>query len=138
MRLFVLLAAAAAVASAQAALARPAPVTQLPPIAAKKLTCPKRLYDFNVYYPVTTMVAAEKGRHPSAILLTCQTAGAIALAGKSHFLKLPVRTGVKITVAGAVYTLGTGGPSILPATSGPVYGWFGNGIEVLLIVPSGR
>jgi hypothetical protein len=40
-------------------------------------------------------------------------------------------------VGGATYTLGVGGPNILPAASGPVYGWFGNGIEVLLVIPSG-
>ena len=83
------------------------------------------------------MVAAEKGQHPSATLLTCSSAYAIALAGKKDFLKPPFRTGEKIEVAGATYTLGVGGPEILPATSGPVYGWFGNGIEVLLMIPSG-
>jgi len=86
--------------------------------------------------PVTVMVAAEKGQHPSAALLTCKSADAIALAGKSHYLRPPFHTGVKLKVAGATYTLGVGGPEVLPATSSPVYGWFGNGIEVLLINPS--
>jgi len=111
--------------------------TPLPAIVAKKTTCPKALYKLSGRYPVTVMVAAQKGRHPSATLLTCRAAEAVALTGKAHFLKPPFRTGAKIVVGGAAYTLGVGGPDILPATSGPVYGWFGNGIEVLLIVPSG-
>jgi len=111
--------------------------TPLPPVAAKKTSCPKQLYRVSGRYPLTVMVAAEKGRHPKASLLTCATADSIALAGKKYFSKPPFHTGAKIKVNGAVYTLGVGGPEILPGTSGPVYGWFGNGIEVLLIVPSG-
>ena len=89
-------------------------------------------------FPVTVIVAAEKGQHPRATLLTCSSADAIALAGRKHFLKPPFHTGEKIKVAGATYTMGLGGREILPATSGPVYGWFGNGIEVThTIIPSG-
>ena len=125
-------------AGAEAAIASATPVTQLPPIAAKKTTCEKQLNKVEGQFPLTTTVDAEKGQHPTASLLTCNTADAIALAGKQHFLKLPFKTGAKIEVAGATYTMGVGGPNILPATSGPVYGWFENGIEVLLIIPSGR
>ena len=121
----------------QAVLAAPIAETPLPAIAAKKTECPKKLFEVSGRYPVTVEVAAQKGKHPSATLLTCTSDDAIALAGKKHFLKPPFRTGVKIKVAGATYTLGVGGPEIDPGTSGPVYGWFGNGIEVLLIVPSG-
>jgi hypothetical protein len=109
----------------------------LPPIAANKTTCPKELFELSGQFPVTVMVAAEKGHHPKATLLTCRSADSIALAGKRYFLRPPSQTGQKIAVGGATYTLGVGGPDILPATSGPVYGWFGNGIEVLLITPSG-
>jgi energy-converting hydrogenase Eha subunit A len=128
---FAAVVAAAFVASVAAAAAT------LPPIASHKTTCPKKLWKVGGIFPVTVMVAAEKGQHPSATLLGCTSADAIALAGKKHYLKPPYKTGAKITVGGATYTLGVGGPNILPATSGPVYGWFGNGIEVLLIVPSG-
>jgi hypothetical protein len=124
----------ALVIAASAGAARDTP---LPAIAAKKTTCPKKLYEVSGRYPVRVIVAAQKGQHPSSILLTCTSADAIALAGKRHFLKPPFRTGTKINVGGATYTLGVGGPEILPATSGPVWGWFGNGIEVLLIIPSG-
>jgi hypothetical protein len=113
------------------------PATPLPAIAAKKTTCPLTLYKVSGQYPVTVMVAAEKGQRPRAALLSCENAEAIGLAGKTHFLKPPFHTGVRIHVGGATYTLGVGGPEILPATSGAVYGWFGNGIEVLLIIPSG-
>jgi hypothetical protein len=118
-------------------LAVPVSVTPLPAIAARKTTCPKTLYKVSGRYPVTVIVAAQKGQHPSATLLTCTSADAIALAGKKDFLKPPFHTGQRITVGGATYTLGVGGPGILPSTSGPVYGWFGNGIEVLLRIPSG-
>ena len=128
--LIVVLAAALFAGAAAAAVS-------LPPIAAKKTSCTQKLWKVSGRYPVTVMVAAEKGKRPSATLLTCKSANAIALAGKNHFLKPPFHTGAKITVAGTTYTLGVGGPNILPATSGPVYGWFGNGIEVLLIIPSG-
>jgi hypothetical protein len=114
-----------------------AAAVSLPPIAAKKTSCPQKLWKVSGRYPVTVLVAAEKGRQPSVSLLSCKSAYAIALAGKSHFLKPPFHTGAKITAGGATYTLGVGGPNILPATSGPVYGWFGNGIEVLLLIPSG-
>jgi hypothetical protein len=125
-------------ASSRAILAAPVGDTPLPAIAQKKMSCPKKLYKLSGEFPVTVIVAAEKGQHPSAALLTCASAYAIVQAGKRHFLNPPFRTGAKIDVAGATYTLGVGGPEILPATSGPVYGWFGNGIEVVLIVPSGR
>jgi hypothetical protein len=109
----------------------------LPAIAAKKTNCPKKLYKVSGKYPVTVIVAAEKGQHPSATLLTCRNGDAVALAGKKSFLKPPFKTGETIRLAGATYTMGVGGPEILPSASGPVYGWFGNGIEVLLIIPSG-
>ena len=128
--MFAVMAAAVFVSAAAAAVS-------LPPIAAQKTSCPKQLWKVSKIFPVTVMVAAQKGQHPRATLLSCKSADAIALAGKSHYLKPPYRTGAKITVGGATYTLGVGGPNILPATSGPVYGWFGNGIEVLLITPSG-
>jgi hypothetical protein len=118
-------------------LAAPVSGTPLPAIAAKKTTCPKTLYKVSGRYPVTVIVGAQKGQHPSAALLTCTSADAIAVAGREDFLKPPFRTGQKITMAGATYTLGVGGPEIIPSTSGPVYGWFGNGIEVLLRIPSG-
>ena len=38
----------------------------LPPIAAKKTSCPKKLYAVSGKFPVTVMVAAEKGRRPAA------------------------------------------------------------------------
>jgi hypothetical protein len=132
------LALAVVACASQVALAGRATETPLPLVAAKKTSCPKKLFEVSGQFPVTVMVAAQRGRHPSASLLTCVNADAIALAGRKHFLKPPFRTGEKITVSGATYTMGVGGPEILPATSGPVYGWFGNGIEVLLIVPSGR
>jgi hypothetical protein len=91
----------------------------------------------NGSYTVTVAVAAEKGQHPSATLLTCKNAYAIALAGKGYFLKPPFRTGETIEVAGATYTAAVGGPHVWPPASGPVYGWFGDGIEVLLMIPSG-
>jgi hypothetical protein len=128
---------AATLVAAQGGIAAHKTETPLPTIAAKKTSCVKKLFSLSGRYPVTVMVAAQKGQHPSAALLTCESADAIALAGKRYYLKLPIRTGEKITVSGAVYTMGVGGPNILPATSGPVYGWFGNGIEVLLINPSG-
>jgi hypothetical protein len=130
-------AALAASLAAQAAVATRDADTPLPAIAAKKTNCPKKLFELSGRYPVTVMVAAEKGRHPSAALLTCRTADAIALAGKRYYREPPIQTGETIDVAGATYTMGVGGPDILPATSGPVYGWFGNGIEVLLINPTG-
>jgi hypothetical protein len=132
-----LVVAVAAAGGTEAGLAAREAETPLPPIAVKKTTCPKKLFEVSGHYPVTVMVAAEKGHHPGAALLTCRSADAIALAGKKYFLAPPFRTGEKIRVGGASYTMGVGGPEILPATSGPVYGWFGNGIEVLLIVPSG-
>lgn len=130
--------AAIVLAAAFVASVAAAPEIPLPPIAAKKTTCSKPLWKLNGDLPVTVMVAAEKGQHPTAALLTYSSADAIALAGKRYFLKTPVRTGERISVGGATYTMGVGGSNILPATSGPVYGWFGDGIEVLLIVPSGR
>jgi hypothetical protein len=130
-------AGAATLAATPIGLAAPRAETPLPPIAAKKTSCTKKLFSLSGRYPVTVMVAAQKGRHPSPALLTCKTAEAIALAGERHYLKPPIQTGEKITVGGAVYTMGVGGSNILLATSGPVYGWFGNGIEVLLINPSG-
>lgn len=134
---FALAAVLVAGATPAAIFAAPVSVTPLPAIAAKKTSCAKQLYKVSGRYPLTVMVAAQKGHHPKAALLTCTSADAIALAGKSHFLKPPFHTGTKIHVGGATYTLGVGGPEILPSTSGPVYGWFGNGIEVLLIIPSG-
>jgi hypothetical protein len=136
-RLSAVLAVAVAGVVAAPALAAPASETPLPAIAGKKTTRPKELFKLSGQYAVTVMVAAQKGHHPSATLLTCRSADSIALAGKRFFLTPPSRTGQKIVVAGATYTLGVGGPNILPATSGPVFGWFGNGIEVLLITPSG-
>src|SRR5580765_6169512 len=131
-----LVAAIAASAGTQAGFAGPAP-TPFPPIAAKKTECPKVLYKVSGTYTVKVVVAAEKGQHPSATSLTCKNAYAIALAGKRDFLKPPFRTGERIEVAGATYTAAVGGPDVWPPTSGPVYGWFGNGIEVLLMIPSG-
>jgi hypothetical protein len=136
-RLLVCVAGTLAIAGTAAVLARAGSVRQLPPIAAAKTSCPRKLWKLGGRFPVTVMVAAEKGQHPGASLLTCSSAVAIALAGKKYFLKTPVRTGERMSVGGATYTMGVGGSEILPATSGPVYGWFGNGIEVLLIVPSG-
>jgi hypothetical protein len=123
--------------AAPMALASRAADTPLPLIAVKKTTCPKKLFDVSGRYPVHVIVAAQKGQHPRAVMLTCANADAIALAGRKHFLKPPFETGEKIEVAGAAYTAGVGGPEIFPATSGPVYGWFGNGIDVLLMIPSG-
>jgi len=135
-RLIVVL-VAAAIGITQAGIASPVPNTPLPPIAARKTQCPKVLYKTSRIYGLQVVVAAEKGQHPSPSLLTCQSAYTIALAGKKDFQKPPFRTGQKIEVSGATYTLGVGGPDIWPPASGPVYGWFGNGIEVLLMIPSG-
>jgi hypothetical protein len=131
------LALAVAATATPAIAAAASPETQLPAIASKKTSCPRELYRVSGKYPVTVMFAAENGHHPTARILGCTNAYAIALAGKNDFRTLPFHTGKQIMVAGATYTLGVGGSEILPATSGPVYGWFGNGIEVLLIVPSG-
>ena len=112
--------------------------TPFPPIAANKTSCPKTVYTVSKYYTVNVVIAAQKGHHPIAALLTCASAYKIALAGKKHYSKVPFRTGAKIVVDGATYTAAVGGPDVWPATSGPVYGWFGNGIEILLMIPSGR
>jgi hypothetical protein len=123
--------------AAPAARASRASDTPLPLIAGKKTSCPKKLFEVSGRYPVHVIVAAQKGQHPTSALLTCASADAIALAGRKQFLKPPFKTGERIEVAGATYTAGVGGPEIFPATSGPVYGWFGNGIDVLLMIPSG-
>jgi hypothetical protein len=124
-----------AIAASGAAVATGAKDTPLPPISPKHIECPKTVYTIQKVYGIQVVVAAEKGQHPGASLLTC--AYAIALAGKRDALKTPFPTGRKITVGEATYTLGVGGPNIWPPASGPVYGWFGNGIEVLLMIPSG-
>jgi hypothetical protein len=132
--------AVAAAVAAQVGNAAPSKQTPFPPIAAKKAECPKSVYTAHGFFaaPVTVVIAAQKGRHPAAALLACSNAYAIALAGKKYFQKFPFEhTGEKIQVGGATYTAAVGGPDVWPPTSGPVYGWFGNGIEVLLMIPSG-
>jgi hypothetical protein len=138
MRLLAVMAATAGSAGALALAAVAAPVTPLPPISPKHTLCPKTVYTIEKYYGVQVVVAAQKGQHPSASLLTCESAYAITLAGKKYALKMPFPTGRKVTVGGATYTLGVGGPDVWPPASGPVYGWFGKGIEILLMIPSGR
>jgi hypothetical protein len=51
----------AAVAAAFFVSAAAAATTPLPPIAAKKTSCPKKLWKVSGHYPVTVMVAVEKG-----------------------------------------------------------------------------
>jgi hypothetical protein len=128
---------AIATGGAQSAVSTRAADTPFPPIAAKKTSCPKVVYTIDRNYTVHVVIAAEKGHHPSAALLTCKSAYAIALAGKKDYSKFPLDTGKKIVVAGATYTQAVGGPDVWPPTSGPVWGWFGNGVEVLLMIPSG-
>jgi hypothetical protein len=131
-------AALAAVVAAQAVQAARPKDTPFPPIAAKKTQCPKTVYTAGGFFTVHVVIAGQKGQHPAAALLSCSNAYAIALAGKNYFGKVPFEhTGGTIQVGGATYTAAVGGPDVWPPTSGAVYGWFGNGIEVLLMIPSG-
>jgi hypothetical protein len=82
---------------------------------------------------VSVQVAPLEGKHPSATLLTCKHAAAVALAGKKDYDKRPFGLGKKIKVAGATYELGA---THLFMANAPTYGWWGDGIEIYLDNPT--
>ena len=131
-------AAAATIAGGGVATALAASSHNLP-ATGKLTTCHTTLYKLGGRLEVHTAFATQKHKHPPKALLSCRNANAVGKAGKRYYQSDPVGLGKKVHVGGVTYTMGrnaTGSVGGMP-TSGPVYGWSGDGVVIFLLNPSG-
>jgi hypothetical protein len=105
----------------------------LPP-SGKLTKCHQTVYKMDNRYPVKTDYGKQKGQHPKQSLLSCKNSDAVAAKGKKYFDKTPFGVGKKVQVSGVTYTLEeTHGASYDGhPLSGPMYGWVGGGVVILL------
>jgi hypothetical protein len=119
--------AAAIAATAVAAPALAASSSGLP-TSGKLVSCKAKVFDaFGV--PVTVQYGSEKGKHPAKSVLSCRNADAVAKAGKRDVLKADGKTGAKIKVGGASYTL----EKYFLGGASDVYTWVGGGVAIYLL-----
>lgn len=66
--------------------------------------------------------------------MNCTNSTAVARKGKKYFNNYPFGVGKKVTVSGVTYTLEEthGGSYDGHPLSGPMYGWVGGGVVILL------
>jgi hypothetical protein len=106
---------------------------RLPP-SGKLTTCHSVVYRIGGTYKVSTSYGKEKGKHAASSRLSCSHANNVALKGKRYFSHYPFGVGKKVRVAGVTYTLDEsyGGRYDGQPTSGPLYGWVGGGVVIVL------
>jgi hypothetical protein len=118
---------AAILITAVAAPALAAPTSGLP-TSGKLTSCKAKVFDaFGV--PVTVKYGSEKGKHPAKSVLSCTNADAVAKAGKQDVLKADGKTGAKVSVGGAKYTL----EKYFLGGASDVYTWVGAGVAIYLL-----
>ena len=106
---------------------------RLPP-SGKLTTCHKVVYKIGGSYRVSAAYAHEKGKHPARSLLNCHRSNKVALQGKRYYSHYPFGVGKKIHVAGVTYTLDESHGATYDGkpTAGPIYGWVGGGVVIVL------